>query len=126
MRNPERAEPRLARRRNRSCLSLAVAAAFVTLAGGCDGAHDATAPARQRCRQVAEHVVDLQLGGAALAATDADLLAHRDNLRALIDDAYLDHCEVARDPGDLECALTAADLDAVHACDTRPSTQDSE
>jgi hypothetical protein len=97
--------------------ALLIAAAFALLAGGCDLTADSRPSPRQQCRQVAEHVIDLQLGGAELVAADADLAAHRDNLRASIEAAYLAHCETARDAASPDCAPGAPDLDAFRACD---------
>ena len=76
------------------------------------------APTEARCRQLFDHLIDLELAKAAPGQVTAEQ-------RAAIVDAksaeFLDTCTHKTPAAKVECALAAPDLDAVTRCDDAPA-----
>ena len=87
----------------------------VLLAMGCK-----SAPSEEQCKQLLEHLVDLEFKKAGAASNDA-MKAEVAKQKAAVADAksaeFLEVCTKKTARARVECALTAADLDGVAHCD---------
>lgn len=84
------------------------------VAAGCKDA-----PSEDQCKQLLEHLVDLEFkkGGAAATDTTRAEIAKQKVDVAKAKPEFLDVCVNKTAKGRVECALAAADLDAVAKCD---------
>jgi hypothetical protein len=88
----------------------------VLLAAGCGNA-----PSDEQCKQLLEHLVDLEFKKAGTAATSDSMRADLAKQKQAVSDArageFVETCTKKTAKGRVECALAAADLEAVKACD---------
>lgn len=95
----------------------ALTLAAVACAGSTSDPRDLRAAASPgECRALARHVVELRLR-AGTGDGGASLDAHRANLLGAAGDAYLSACQRDRSVAYVACALDAADVDGLRACD---------
>jgi hypothetical protein len=90
--------------------------AGVLLATGCKNA-----PSDDQCKQLLDHLVDLEFKKAGAAASSDSLKAEIAKQKQAVSDArsgeFLETCTKKTARTRVECALAAADLDAVARCD---------
>jgi hypothetical protein len=90
--------------------------AGVLLATGCKNA-----PSADQCKQLLDHLVDLEFKKAGAAASSDSLKAEIAKQKQAVSDAksgeFLETCTKKTARTRVECALAAADLDAVARCD---------
>lgn len=90
--------------------------AGVLLATGCKNA-----PSEDQCKQLLVHLVDLEFKKAGAAASSDSMKAEIAKQKQAVSDAkaseFLDACINKTARSRVECALTAADLEAVAKCD---------
>jgi hypothetical protein len=89
---------------------------------GCKGG-DSADERRQRCRDVRDKLVDVELdrrlsdGPAAHAVgREARVERHRQNLRASLGESFVDRCARDESPEYLACVLEAVDAEAAGRC----------
>jgi hypothetical protein len=94
---------------------------FLSLAIGCKG--DAEGERRDRCRDVRDKIVDLELDRRLRAdersrapERAAILEKHRDNLQASLGDAFVERCAREDSPAYVACVLAAGDADEASRC----------
>lgn len=68
-----------------------------------------------RCAELRDHVVDLQLRNIHIA-TGVDIEAHRKALTDALGDDFLTSCSSRMDEARVSCLLDASDQDAAQAC----------
>jgi hypothetical protein len=90
--------------------------AGVLLATGCKNA-----PSDDQCKQLLDHLVDLEFKKAGAAASSDSLKAEIAKQKQAVSDAksgeFLDTCTKKTARTRVECALAASDLEAVAKCD---------
>jgi hypothetical protein len=90
--------------------------AGVLLATGCKNA-----PSDDQCKQLLDHLVDLEFKKAGAAASNDAMKAEIAKQKQAVSDAkaseFLETCTKKTARTRVECALTAADLEAVAKCD---------
>jgi hypothetical protein len=85
------------------------------LAAGCS-----SAPSEEQCRQLLEHLVDLEFKKSGATASGEQRAELAKQKQAVSDTAQREFLQVCADKTDrqrIECALAATDLDAVAKCD---------
>jgi len=86
------------------------------LATGCK-----TAPSEDRCRQLLDHLVDLEFKKAGAAAVSDSMKAEIAKQKQAVSEAkaseFVEACTKKTAKARIECALAAVDLDAVAKCD---------
>lgn len=102
---------------NRGVLAVVLAAA-VAVAGGCS-----KAPSEEQCRELLDHLVDLEFKKAGATAGDA-MKAELAKQKKAVSDAksteFIAACTEKAVKSRVECALAATDIDhGVVACDTK-------
>src|SRR5437763_13552551 len=96
--------------------------AGVLLATGCVGKVFAlgNAPSDDQCKQLLDHLVDLEFKKAGAAASSDSLKAEVAKQKQAVSDAksgeFLETCTKKMARTRVECALAAADLDGVAKC----------
>ena len=90
--------------------------AGVLLATGCKNA-----PSDDQCKQLLDHLVDLEFKKAGAAATSDSMKAEIAKQKQAVSEAkaveFLETCGKKTARTRVECALAAADLEAVAKCD---------
>jgi hypothetical protein len=90
--------------------------AGVLLATGCKNA-----PSDDQCKQLLDHLVDLEFKKAGAAASSDSLKAEIAKQKQAVSDAksgeFLETCTKKTARTRVDCALAAADLEAVAKCD---------
>ena len=90
--------------------------AGVLLATGCKNA-----PSDDQCKQLLDHLVDLEFKKAGAAASNDAMKAEIAKQKQAVSDAkaseFIETCTKKTARTRVECALTAADLEAVAKCD---------
>ncbi len=90
--------------------------AGMLLATGCKNA-----PSDDQCKQLLDHLVDLEFKKAGAAASSDSLKAEIAKQKQAVSDArsgeFLDTCTNKTARTRVECALAASDLEAVAKCD---------
>jgi hypothetical protein len=90
--------------------------AAALLAAGCK-----TAPSEDRCRQLLDHLVDLEFKKAGAAqvgdARKAEIASQKKAVSEAKASEFVENCVKKVAKSRIECALSAADLDAVARCD---------
>lgn len=90
--------------------------AGMLLATGCKNA-----PSDEQCKQLLDHLVDLEFKKAGAAASSDSLKAEIAKQKQAVSDAksgeFLETCTKKTARARVECALAAADLEAVAKCD---------
>src|SRR5215468_11782209 len=90
--------------------------AVVLLAIGCK-----SAPSEDQCKQLLDHLVDLEFKKAGATASSDSMKAEIAKQKQAVSDAkaseFLETCAKKTAKSRVECALAAADLDAVAKCD---------
>jgi hypothetical protein len=93
---------------------------FLSAAIGCKG--DAEGERRDRCRDVRDKLVDLEIDRRLRAdetsrspEREAVIEKHRRNLQASLGDAFVDRCALEK-PAYLDCVLAADDAEAAARC----------
>jgi hypothetical protein len=112
---PERSPDRGVRNGFAARLSLAGILAGVLLATGCKNA-----PSEDQCKQLLDHLVDLEFkkaGAAAGEAMKAEIAKQKQAVSAAKATEFVDTCLKKTAKNRIECALAATDLDAVSKCD---------
>lgn len=90
-----------------------IAVVAIVLCACSGGDDEATAASRQaRCERLRDHVIDLRLA----SATNVDVAAHRQAMRQALGDDFVTACTGTMTEAQVDCALAAADSDAVTAC----------
>ena len=88
----------------------------VLVATGCKNA-----PSEDQCKQLLDHLVDLEFKKAGAAASSDSLKAEIAKQKQAVSEAkageFLDTCGKKMSRTRVECALAASDLDAVAKCD---------
>jgi hypothetical protein len=87
----------------------------VLLATGCKNA-----PSEDQCKQLLDHLVDLEFKKAGAAGSDsvkAELAKQKQAVSEAKSAEFLDACVKKTSRGRIECALAAADLEHVAKCD---------
>ena len=87
----------------------------VLLATGCKNA-----PSEDQCKQLLEHLVDLEFKKAGAASSDAvkaDLAKQKQAVSEAKSAEFLDTCTKKTSKARIECALAAGDLEGVTRCD---------
>lgn len=88
----------------------------VLLAVGCKNA-----PSEDQCRQLLDHLVDLEFKKAGAAAVGDSMKAEIAKQKQAVSEAkaneFIDACTKKTAKSRIECALGASDLDAVAKCD---------
>lgn len=78
-------------------------------------------PTAERCRQLLDHLVDLEFKKAGAAATSEAMKAEIASQKKAVSEAKADEfiatCEKQVSRARVECALSAADIEAVARCD---------
>lgn len=86
------------------------------LATGCKNA-----PSEEQCKQLLDHLVDLEFKKAGAAASSDSMKAEIAKQKQAVSDAksseFLETCAKKTARTRVECALAAADLDGVARCD---------
>jgi hypothetical protein len=78
------------------------------------------APSEDQCKQLLDHLVDLELAKAGATATDAtkaELAKQKEAVASSKAADFMDVCVNKTSKSRVECALAAKDLDAVAKCD---------
>lgn len=78
------------------------------------------APSEDQCKQLLDHLVDLELAKAGATATDAtkkELAKQKEAVASAKAADFVDVCVNKTAKARVECALAAKDLDAVAKCD---------
>jgi hypothetical protein len=90
--------------------------AAALLAAGCK-----TAPSEDRCRQLLDHLVDLTFKKAGAAQVNDAMKAEIASQKKAVSEAkaseFIENCVKKVSKSRIECALSAADVDAVARCD---------
>jgi hypothetical protein len=90
--------------------------AAVVMATGCK-----TAPSEDRCRQLLDHLVDLEFKKAGTVATSDAMKAEIVSQKKAVSEAkaieFLESCTTKIAKTRIDCALSAIDLDGVARCD---------
>jgi hypothetical protein len=90
--------------------------AGVLLAMGCKNA-----PSEDQCKQLLDHLVDLEFKKAGAAASSDSLKAEIAKQKQAVSEAksaeFLDTCTKKTARARVECAISASDLEAVAKCD---------
>lgn len=98
----------------RSILALGLTAGLFAV--GCKNA-----PSQDQCKQLLDHLVDLEFKKAGAAGSTDTMKAEITKQKAAVAEAksaeFLDTCTTKTAKARVECALTANDLDAVAKCD---------
>ena len=81
------------------------------LAVGCGSETSSAADPRQRCEQLREQLVSIQMQNVT-----ADVEQHRASYRAAFDDRFLSHCIDEMPAEERDCAIAAKDAAALVAC----------
>ena len=87
----------------------------VLLATGCK-----TAPSEDQCKQLQDHLVDLEFKKAGATATGpmkAQIANQKQAVSSAIATEFIEACTKKTARSRIECALSANDLDAVAKCD---------
>ena len=87
----------------------------VLVATGCKNA-----PSEDQCKQLLEHLVDLEFKKAGAASSDAvkaELAKQKQAVSEAKSVEFLEACAKKTAKGRVECALAAGDLDGVMKCD---------
>jgi hypothetical protein len=88
----------------------------VLLASGCGNA-----PSEEQCKQLLEHLVELEFKKAGAAATSDSMKAELAKQKQAVSDAkvgeFVEACSKKTAKTRVDCALAATDLEAVKACD---------
>jgi hypothetical protein len=90
-------------------------AAVVLLGAGCK-----SSPSEDQCKQLLDHLVDLEFkkaGAAANESTKAELQKQKKAVSEAKATEFVDSCVRKTSKVRIECALAAADLQAVTRCD---------
>lgn len=89
------------------------------LAAGCGNA-----PSEEQCKQLLEHLVDLEFKKAGTAATSDSMKAELAKQKQAVSDArtgeFVETCTTKTAKSRVECALAATDLESVKTCDEAP------
>lgn len=78
------------------------------------------APSEGQCKQLLDHLVDLEFKKAGATATDAmkaEIAKQKEAVATAKSAEFMDVCVNKTAKGRVECALRAQDLDAVAKCD---------
>jgi hypothetical protein len=78
------------------------------------------APSEDQCKQLLEHLVDLEFKKAGAASSDAvkaELAKQKQAVSEARSTEFLDACARKTAKGRVECALAAGDLEGVMKCD---------
>jgi hypothetical protein len=90
--------------------------AVTLLASGCKNA-----PSEDQCRQLLDHLVDLEFRKAGALASNEALKAELAKQKKAVSEAkateFVESCVKRTAKARIECALAALDLDAVARCD---------
>jgi hypothetical protein len=88
----------------------------VLLAAGCK-----SAPSEDQCKQLLDHLVDLEFRKAGATASSDSMKAEIAKQKAAVSEAkateFVETCTKKTAKSRIECALGASDLDAVAKCD---------
>ena len=87
----------------------------VLLATGCRAA-----PSEDQCKQLLDHLVDLefkQAGATATGSAKAELAKQKDAVSSAVASEFLETCAKKTSKSRIECALSADSLDALARCD---------
>jgi hypothetical protein len=88
----------------------------VLLATGCKNA-----PSEDQCKQLLDHLVDLEFKKAGAAATSDSMKSEIAKAKLAVSEAkateFLETCTKKTAKGRIDCALGAGDLEAVAKCD---------
>src|SRR3954469_24124016 len=88
----------------------------VLLAVGCKNA-----PSEDQCKQLLDHLVDLEFKKAGAAAVSdsmkAEIAKQKQAVSEVKESEFLDACTKKTAKARIECALAAGDLEAVGKCD---------
>jgi len=88
----------------------------VLVATGCK-----TGPSDEQCRQLLDHLIDLEFKKAGAAASSDSMKAEIAKQKQAVSDAkaneFIDACTKKTARSRVECALGAGDLDALARCD---------
>jgi hypothetical protein len=87
----------------------------VLLATGCKNA-----PSEEQCRQLLEHLVDLEFKKAGATATDSakgELVKQKQAVSDAKTAEFVDTCTKKTSKSRIDCALAAVDLEGVARCD---------
>jgi hypothetical protein len=85
------------------------------LAAGCKNA-----PSEDQCKQLLDHLIDLEFKKAGAAAADsmkAEIAKQKQAVSQAKATEFVEACTKKTAKNRIECALAAADLDAVAKCD---------
>ncbi|HEY1556110.1 MAG TPA: hypothetical protein VGF94_14830 [Kofleriaceae bacterium] len=88
----------------------------LVLAIGCKGG-----PSQDQCKQLLDHMVDLEFKKAGAAASSdalkAEIAKQKSAVTDKVSNEFLDTCSKKMAKARVECALAASDLDEVAKCD---------
>ena len=78
------------------------------------------APSEDQCRQLLDHLVDLEIAKIGATATDAtkqDLAKQKETVASAKVEGFMEVCRKQTHKSRVECALAAKDLEAFAKCD---------
>lgn len=94
---------------------------WILVAAALVGAGCKSGPSEDQCKQLLEHLVDLEFKKAGVAATTDVLKAEMAKQKQAVYDTktaeFMTTCTASTNAARVECSLTATDLDAVAKCD---------